>query len=169
MSNDAANDDQRTKLCRNCEQTLAVSEFYWNRKYECWSTACKPCTRAQVKSNRDARIDYYREYDRARFDESGKRGRASVEAQRRGSAAWRERNPDKRRAHVIVGNAVRSGRLVRQPCSVCGSSSGVDAHHPDYSKPLDVVWLCETHHAEQHKKPRDPNFQMVRGYQKRVA
>ena len=61
-----------------------------------------------------------------------------------------ERNPIKHAAHNAVSNAVRDGKLLRQPCEVCGSQSA-QAHHDDYSKPLDVRWLCTTHHAEWHK------------------
>jgi hypothetical protein len=60
-----------------------------------------------------------------------------------------ERNPVKRKAHEMAGNAIRDGRLIRQPCETCGERA--QAHHDDYSKPLDVRWLCTTHHAEWHR------------------
>jgi hypothetical protein len=63
---------------------------------------------------------------------------------------WQERNPEKRAAQVAVGNAVRDGKLVRQPCEVCGNPKS-DGHHDDYSKPLEVRWLCRTHHMEHHR------------------
>lgn len=56
----------------------------------------------------------------------------------------------KRRANAMVARAVKKGALIRQPCEVCGLSATV-AHHDDYSKPLDVRWLCWGHHAEYHK------------------
>jgi ribosomal protein S27AE len=43
------------------------------------------------------------------------------------------------------------GRLIRQPCEVCGEKK-VEAHHDDYDKPLDVRWLCPAHHAETHRE-----------------
>ena len=49
----------------------------------------------------------------------------------------------------MVGQAVRDGRLIPQPCEKCGASP-THAHHDDYSKPLDVRWLCPVHHAEHH-------------------
>jgi hypothetical protein len=63
---------------------------------------------------------------------------------------WAERNPEKRAAHIAVGNAVRDGRLVKLPCEVCGAKA--QAHHDDYSKPLEVRWLCPPHHAEERRK-----------------
>lgn len=52
-------------------------------------------------------------------------------------------------AHRIVYVAIRGGKLVRQPCEVCGGLKS-QAHHPDYSKPLQVIWLCATHHKDIH-------------------
>ena len=40
--------------------------------------------------------------------------------------------------------------MTRQPCEVCGNAKA-QAHHDDYGKPLDVRWLCTTHHAEWHR------------------
>lgn len=60
---------------------------------------------------------------------------------------WREEVAAK--GHREVYLAVRGGRLIREPCSVCGSPKS-QAHHPDYSRPLDVLWLCQSHHHQQH-------------------
>jgi hypothetical protein len=49
--------------------------------------------------------------------------------------------------------AVRLGKLKRLPCEVCGAPE-TDGHHDDYSKPLDVRWLCRRHHAEVHAEQR---------------
>jgi len=62
-----------------------------------------------------------------------------------------ERNPKKRKVHVIVGNALRDGILVKKPCEVCGDEY-VEAHHCDYDKPLEVVFLCPKHHQAWHDK-----------------
>ena len=45
----------------------------------------------------------------------------------------------------------RSGRIKRQPCMVCGEKT-VQGHHEDYSKPLQVMWLCHKHHCERHSE-----------------
>lgn len=60
-----------------------------------------------------------------------------------------ERYPERVAARRAVREAVRSGRLVRQPCEVCGSKK-VQAHHEDYSRRLDVKWLCTEHHRAAH-------------------
>ena len=50
---------------------------------------------------------------------------------------------------LAVFRAIKTGRLKRLPCEVCGYSPA-DAHHEDYSLPLDVVWLCRYHHRILH-------------------
>lgn len=63
------------------------------------------------------------------------------------SAAWG-------RIRQQVFAAVKSGALKKQPCERCGSVT-VEAHHPDYAKPLDVQWLCHRCHQRLHKEMRD--------------
>ena len=48
----------------------------------------------------------------------------------------------------MVLNAIRDGKMERLSCEVCGAKA--QAHHDDYSKPLDVRWLCFKHHREHH-------------------
>lgn len=67
-------------------------------------------------------------------------------------------NPQKHKAHLMVSNAVRDGRLVKLPCEVCGSVTRIHGHHDDYSKPLDVVWLCPRHHSQRHRELRACKF-----------
>jgi hypothetical protein len=68
-------------------------------------------------------------------------------------ARWRSRNPDAVNAHRLLKAAVKRGNLQRQPCCVCGSTVS-HAHHEDYSRPLDVVWLCLHCHHERHRLER---------------
>ena len=53
--------------------------------------------------------------------------------------------PDRARALLAVSIALRDGRLEMQPCEVCGAVDGVEAHHDDLTKPLDVRWRCADH------------------------
>ncbi len=80
--------------------------------------------------------------------------RPDIRATRAVLARKRVRDPSERHkweARWKAQRAIKSGRLVRQPCRDCGSVK-VHAHHEDYNKPLDVVWLCETHHRAEHAK-----------------
>lgn len=53
------------------------------------------------------------------------------------------------KAHGIVRRAIDSGKIQRMPCEKCGIGA-TEAHHPDYSKPLEIMWLCKSHHVAEH-------------------
>lgn len=59
----------------------------------------------------------------------------------------------KKDCREIVKIAVRGGILKRMPCEVCGEIKTV-GHHKDYKNPLDVAWLCNSHHGLVHSCPK---------------
>lgn len=66
-------------------------------------------------------------------------------------AKWRERNPVARWAHGCLASAIRRGLVERKPCEVCGAEP-TDAHHPDYERPMHVIWLCRACHKAEHRR-----------------
>jgi hypothetical protein len=62
--------------------------------------------------------------------------------------------------------AIKEGQLTRLPCRECGSTIAVEAHHEDYTKPLEVQWLCRKHHARRHAEMND---KLIEGTAIRVA
>ena len=64
-----------------------------------------------------------------------------------------ERYPERIRAREAALYAIKSGSLQKQPCIVCGEED-VQAHHSDYSQPLEITWLCRKHHRQLHDKER---------------
>lgn len=125
--------------------------------YASIATYCKEHWREHVRKNRIAKIDYYQAFDRARGSmphrvaarKSYQKTPEGRKAHRRATEAWASRFPERRAASNAASNAIRDGKLTKQACFVCGAPD-VEAHHPDYSRPLDVVWLCEKHHKEIH-------------------
>lgn len=66
------------------------------------------------------------------------------------------RNPEKLHAQQLVAGALRRGQMVRaRTCSACGVPCKADAHHPDYTRPLEVVWLCKKCHCAANAPRRD--------------
>ena len=63
---------------------------------------------------------------------------------------WRIENPEKYKAQTLAGNALRDKKIKKKKCLFCKNLNTV-AHHHDYSKPLDVMWLCRTCHKKIHK------------------
>jgi len=66
---------------------------------------------------------------------------------------WRSKYPEKRKAQADVFVALRNKTIKKQHCEICGCEK-VEAHHEDYSKPLEINWLCKKHHIEADKKRR---------------
>jgi hypothetical protein len=133
-----------TKACFRCGETKPLTDFYVHSAMADGRFGkCKACTRADVRANRSARRAYYSAYDQERFRTPHRKALAAEYQRRR-----RKRSPEKSAARSAVGNALRDGRLQRKPCEACGATGRVQAHHNDYSKPLDVKWLCFRCHRE---------------------
>ena len=130
------------KECFRCGATKPLSEFYKHpRMKDGRVNKCKDCNKLDVSRNRLANIERYREYDRKRGNRQDKSYLSK----------YRERYLNKYKAHTMVGNAIRDGRLERKSeCEICSSDFGIHAHHDDYSKPLDVRWLCAVCHKAWH-------------------
>ena len=128
------------KTCFKCGKPKPIDEFYKHGMMaDGYLNKCKECTKFDVRATRRSNVEYYRAYDR-------KRGSRQAPSYVR---AYRERYPEKYAAHYAVGNAVRDGKLKKEPCFFCWSARA-QAHHPDYSRPLDVVWLCPGCHHLLH-------------------
>lgn len=109
----------------------------------CRCGTCRKCRdRARWHGERRAKGN-------ARRRERAQSAREKQAAKER-TTRWRVENPEKRSAQKKVGHALKTGKLERQPCEVCGTTENVHAHHDDYSKPLEVRWLCVAHHRVEH-------------------
>lgn len=126
------------KTCTKCGIEKSLDDFPLQPRgklgYHSW---CKDCLNADCRDKyaqrRERKLAKMRAYDAAHP------GRKNDD--------WKLKH-EKCRAHNIIAAAIRGGRLVPMPCIICGNVA--EAHHPDYSKPLDVVWLCRSHHRQTH-------------------
>lgn len=85
--------------------------------------------------------------NRARYDAKDRARRAERVLR---DKAWSQRFPEKRRAHRRVYLAIQKGILIKPDhCSKCGATGRIEGSHDDYSKPLEVVWLCPRCHGER--------------------
>jgi hypothetical protein len=129
------------KQCFKCGVEKSLSEFYKHKAMKDGHlNKCKDCTKSDSNSHRKENIEKVRAYDRAR----GNRQAPGY------IKKYREKYPNKYRAHTKVRNEIRSGNLVKEHCEVCGTEINVHAHHDDYLKPLNVRWLCSAHHSQWH-------------------
>lgn len=138
-------------ICPKCEIDKPSDGFYASVK------VCKECHKASVRA-RARSNEAVREYDRKRAKTPKRRAKNAANSKR-----WRQKNPQAYRAQTAVSNAVRDGRLAKLNCEFCGSDQ-VHAHHKDYSRPLDVIWLCAKCHHRLHAM-----FPELEGKSKQVA
>jgi len=127
-----------SKRCGTCGEVKPSPEF--NKRAasgDGLAACCKKCQRVYDVARRD---NVKRKAQRKQNYEEN-RGRHTTYTQK-----WRARNPEKYRAHNILYAAVRDGKLAKGVCEECGTAQ-VEAHHDDYTKPLEVRWLCAKHHG----------------------
>jgi len=147
-----------TRTCKICGASSETAEFY--KGVNC---RCKECHKKEVRANRAERSEQYRQYEKMRYKRDPQRAAANkayslTEAGKAAqSASVKKRNalnPEKRAANLIVGSAVKSGRIMKpEQCNRCGDTPrrrDLHAHHHDYAFPLDVEWICVKCHGVEH-------------------
>jgi len=154
----------KTKKCFKCGKIKPLTDFYKHpRMADGRVNKCKECNKKDVQDNYQVNIEHFREYDRGRLNllhrikmrEDYAKTEQGLASGNRAKKAWINRNPEKREAHTILEYAVKSGKIKKLPCEVCGSIKRIHGHHNDYNKPLEVIWLCPKHHKEYHKTNAD--------------
>lgn len=136
------------KTCFKCGLLLPLSDFYKHGMMaDGHLNKCKECTKKDVNKHRADNLEKVRKYDR---------DRAKLEHRKQ---AYKERTKARRAAdkryqncHNAVRRAIKNGLIERKDCEWCGRVDNVFAHHEDYDKPLDVMWLCPPCHAKRHQQ-----------------
>lgn len=135
------------KTCFKCGESKPLSEFYDHpRMRDGKLNKCVECTKLDVCKHRAANLDRIHAYDRTRSSLPHRKA-----ARRNYTKMFRLKFPQKSRAYSLVQRAVASKRIDRRPCDECGALKS-EAHHTDYSRPLDVKWLCAKCHHAKHRK-----------------
>jgi hypothetical protein len=136
------------KTCFKCRESKSLDAFYKHPMMgDGHLNKCKECTKRDAKAVRLANLEHYRSYDRYRASMPHRRTLA-----KRVQQEWRALNPQRRAAQVMLGNAIRAGKIRPLPCLVCGEKA--EGHHTHYDAPLEVVWLCSAHHKQAHAMAR---------------
>jgi len=138
---------ETTKICTICNVPKAIDAFYTHPKTADGRLGkCKDCCKKQAKDRRKNKQEEIRAYEKGR---SNLPHRVAA----REKYFKEHQSGEEHLARRCVSNALRDGRLAKLPCAVCGGKK-VEAHHEDYEKPLEVIWLCKQHHVEVDKKRR---------------
>lgn len=133
------------KTCFKCNIKKPLTEFYkHNGMVDGYLNKCKECAKLDANNHRSNNLEKIREYDRIR-GKNKERIKANYEI----SSQWRKEDKRRTQCHNKVSRAIKKGELVRLPCEKCGEIKSY-AHHEDYDKPLDVMWLCQPCHKKRH-------------------
>ena len=123
------------RKCSFCKKEYELSVENFNRVKAKWfrgfSYRCRNCNKNQDKEK------VHKLYI--------KRRKYHLDYQKKYKEKYRERI----KATNIIKVLIEQKKITPQKCEVCGDKKA-DAHHPDYSKPLEIVWLCRSHHRKTH-------------------
>lgn len=148
------------KNCKSCGLAKDLSDFRPDtRMVDGHYNQCRECQRIY---NREYRARNQEAVRAASRDRANKRYWDSKETKpvlyadrkevvKKSVKAWAAKNHEKTTAHSRLNMAVKRGDILKQPCRDCGSARRVSGHHEDYSRALDVIWLCPKHHGERHR------------------
>jgi hypothetical protein len=151
------------KICFKCKKELPISEFYSHPMMaDGHLNKCKNCTRSDTRSRElqklkdpkwvELELERHRK-KAAKYRASGTAWVPTKKQKKAISLRYKEKYPQKNYARIALNNAVRDGKVIKQPCEICGSTDS-EGHHDDYMRPLNVRWLCPKHHAERHVELR---------------
>ena len=149
------------KKCKKCGLTKPLASFPIRAAMrDGHRNECLDCKLAyqQAWVARMRKDPGYVAMDRARHRAKSAERRANGKAKPTNYATvkrWIKRNRHAQRAHWKASKAQMGGVLVKpQACEQCGARRRqLEKHHPDYSKPLEVLWLCSKCHGLTRRKP----------------
>lgn len=153
------------KACTKCKKFKTSNCFYSEkRNLNGLMANCKTCINERNKIyflNKRKDIEWVlKERDRKRtyqtnyYSKLSKNRKLEIFRNNRSVKYWREKYPERYRAHNVISHQIVSGKLIKpEACFNCLSEiSKLEAHHKNYNKPLDVIWLCKKCHSMQHRK-----------------
>lgn len=152
------------KKCTKCYEVKSPEEFHHDKRVSSdRCSSCKACLKKRMAQYcatnrlklRAAKVIYEatpsaREKRREATRRHGRKYRTRyTEAQRK----RRRKNPERARIYEHVAREIRAGRMVRPElcarCNTAGRTGRIEASHDDYSKPLEVEWLCVPCHRRK--------------------
>lgn len=150
------------RVCTECGERKQLSAFYLDRGRP--MSKCKACKIKYQQSYTDSNKEAVTAYQQAH---NATPNRSEARSSYRQTEEGKRANKEKLLAHAAVGRALKAGTLTRLPCEHCGFSYHTEGHHYDYSKPLEVTWLCKPCHESVHLRRHNANItnpDLCRGY-----
>lgn len=168
------------KKCTKCGITKKLSEYknILRRGKRVIDSRCAECVAEYKRKHYEQNREYYleksrkwaednpdkvKEYQERYYKENAERLRAQKreysrrpEVIERQNERFREYRKDpeflkRERVRGMVNKRIQSGKIKKpDSCEECGETGYVEAHHEDYEKPFEVVWVCKLCHENIH-------------------
>lgn len=138
-----------TRICRTCKKEKPLFDFTKNKsKILGYDYQCKDCHKIDSMQKRKAYPEKAREINRkSTINNSHKWKKMWAEYQKKYCAKY----PDRHRANALLNYYISTGSIKKPKiCSRCNNENNIEAHHHDYKKPLDVIWVCRVCHKNIH-------------------
>jgi hypothetical protein len=107
--------------------------------------------RKEYYKDNPKKLEELRKWDRKYQREKRKNKR---ELKSKENKDYNRKHKDRVRANSMINNLIKRGEIIRLPCEICGYDK-THAHHPNYKKPLEVIWLCSSHHKLEHIRQKN--------------
>jgi NAD-dependent dihydropyrimidine dehydrogenase PreA subunit len=137
-------------LCPSCMLWVPRNGYYGDkRRWNGIKTQCKKChTEGNIRTRDKENTRRLRRESMARRRSIDAEKHMERDRENSRKRVWTE----KMEARYQLNLAIRRGEIVRpDKCIRCGSERKLHAHHPDYSRPLFVEWLCTICHGKEHR------------------
>ena len=136
------------KKCTKCKEEKELNYFAIDRqKKDGLRPRCRECENTEYREKYDSSVEL-RQKIRVRV-KNKKNRKKYPEHNKKRTVEYANKYPERIKAVNAVNHAIRDGKMKRGSCAICGKD-GTQGHHHDYSKPLDIVWLCRSHHILLH-------------------
>jgi hypothetical protein len=167
----ASKDEVIMKVCSRCKEEKDKETFCRERRNkDGLSYECKVCLSERKKKSYDPekyKTDEYREKNRIKSQEfrwsnpekasqiSKNWAQQNRQKRREYQEKWRRANLKQKAANAYIQRYIKKGIVIRSTkCTTCQAQGKTEAHHDDYNKPLEVLWLCRRCHMKLHRGPK---------------
>ena len=141
----------KKKFCKKCKNLLSINDFgILKKEKDGHNHYCKLCCKKWCRKWKSNIMNEKKQRKADKKYQARKRALGLVDKTEE-ARLYNLKNPKASRAQRAVYMAIKKGDLIRGECELkdntC-SKAKTQAHHEDYDKPLDVNWLCPSHHKK---------------------
>jgi hypothetical protein len=127
------------KKCCKCGEVKSLDLFYWDSHSNNYKCNCKECCKLIERIKTDKFRNEIKKYKKSYYQKNRIKIISDVKL-------WQKTNPGKVLAQSL---AKKEFKNITKPCEICGTKTAIK-HHYDYTKPLEVIFLCHRHHKQVH-------------------